>query len=82
MGAGVIPRFVTWIVGWPLDVPGHDRAEFDRAVEAYGRLIDTLHRDDAVLDSIQSRSALLAIWAVISGGLAWFVTQPPLKSSP
>jgi hypothetical protein len=37
---------------------------------------------DAVLDGLQSRSALLAIWIAISGWLALYVTQPRLKSSP
>jgi hypothetical protein len=37
---------------------------------------------DGVLDAVQSRSSLLAIWVVISGWLAWRLTRPPLKSYP
>ncbi len=36
-------------VNWPLDVLGHDRAEFDRAVKAYRQVITDVHRDHAGL---------------------------------
>lgn len=36
---------------------------------------------DAVLDALQSRLALLAIWAIISGRLAWRFTIPRSKFS-